>query len=509
VGLPVDDSDAAESSPALVDLTTLVAADVAAANLLNSAGTGDALITTTPAFAQTPAGDLAVGPNGSTWLNRTRDGLNDLPVMGRPAPSQERREVLALERTGNTAVIGSAPGRASHHESPQSWLGFPGVPAAAEVHGPGIALAGPATDRLFRLAAERRATDLMGYVQAAATALNPAPDPGGTTTWTAVLETTTFGVVGDALVRALVALEPGFTPGKTWVELKNEVEGALGINVDPWIDSATFDDDYLAGSLDSVILKTRDGARQFATSLLAAIGRAEDLIYIATPAIDPYSADAGAIDVVGALAARLAEQPGLHVILNVPGKFLPDQTAKLDAVRSAGISAAWLELVAAGGDRVAMFSPLAGPGRPSYSAATTVIVDDALLLTGTTHLWRRGLTFDSSLAVGLFDENVAFGRPAAVRAARVNLLARGLGIAPALVPDDPAGCVSAIRRLVAVGGHGRVAPNPYAAAADQTSVDDRNVWNPDGTPEGSSTSWHLWFAGVSGSTATELINAIR
>jgi hypothetical protein len=509
VGLPVDDSDAAESSPALVDLTTLVAADVAAATLRNSAGTGDALITTTPAFAQTPAGDLAVGPNSSTWLNRTRDGLNDVADMGRPAPSQERREVLALERTGNTAVIGSAPGRAAHHESPPSWLGFPGVPAAAEVHGPGIALAGPATDQLVRLAAERRATDLMSYVQAAATALNPAPDPGGTTTWTAALETTTFGVVGDVLVRALVADQPDFTSGKTWVELKNQIEGALGINVDPWIDSATFDDDYLAGSLDSVILKTRDGAHQFATSLLAAIGRAEDLIYIATPAIDPYSVDAGGIDVVGALAARLAEQPGLHVILNVPGKFLPDQTAKLDAVRSAGISAAWLELSAAGGDRVAMFWPLAGPGRPSYSAATTVIIDDALLLTGTTHLWRRGLTFDSSLAVGLFDENVTFGRPAAVRNARVNLMARGLGIAPALVPDDPAGCVSAVRRLVAIGGHGRVAPSPYAAAVDPTSVDDRNIWNPDGTPNGSSTSWHLWFAGVAGSTATELINAIR
>jgi hypothetical protein len=205
----------------------------------------------------------------------------------------------------------------------------------------------------------------------------------------------------------------------------------------------------------------------------------------------------------------LVEQPGLHVILNIPGKFLPDQTAKLEAIRSAGISAAWRELSAAGGDRVAMFSPLAGPGRPSLSAATTVIVDDALLLTGTTHLWRRGLTFDSSLAVGLFDENVTFGRPAAVRNARVNLMARGLGIAPALVPDDPAGCVSAVRRLVAIGGHDRVAPNPYPAAVDPTSVDDRNIWNPDGTPNGSSTSWHLWFAGVAGSTATELINAIR
>ena len=40
-----------------------------------------------------------------------------------------------------------------------------------------------------------------------------------------------------------------------------------------------------------------------------------------------------------------------------------------------------------------------------------MIVDDAYTLTGTTHLWRLGPSFDSSLAVVVFDERLTGGRP--------------------------------------------------------------------------------------------------
>ena len=492
---------------ALVDLTTLDATDMAAATLPNAAQAGDTLIVTEPAFGQTPDGDLAAGPNGAALVKRTRDGLNDVAMMGRPAPSQERREVFALERTGNTAVIGAVPGRAAFHENPPIQMGHPGVPAAEEVHGPGVALAGPVTDQLVPLMRERQATDLAGFLGAAGTPIPPTADPGGVTTWAAALETTTHGVVGDGIVRAYLAAT-SFTPGQSWVTTKNQIEAATGQDIDALIDTAGFDDDTLALAVDRMILKTRDGARSFANSVLDAIGRAEDFLYVETPAIDPHAANGGAIDLVGAITARWGQRPDLRVLLCVPERFLPNQTAKLEEVRRAGVSAALKSLQQVGGDRMALFAPVAGPGRRAHMAATTVVVDDALLLTGTAHLWRRGLTFDSSLAVGLFDEAVAFGRPAAVRAARLQLLANALGLPANFVPEDIDDCLFAVQRLAAVGGLGRINAAAYPPADDPTSATDRDIWNPDGAA-GFTSDWLLFFAALAGGAATDFNNAIR
>jgi hypothetical protein len=141
-------------------------------------------------------------------------------------------------------------------------------------------------------------------------------------------------------------------------------------------------------------------------------------------------------------------------------------------------------------------------------ASTTVIVDDAILVTGTTHLWRRGLTFDSSLALALFDESLADARPAAIRAARRQLIGDRLAIAPALVPDDPRHLRASIERLNAAGGLMRVAPNVFPAADDTTTEADLEVWNPDGTKDGTS-DWYLFLGGLIGGSADEVNNAAR
>ena len=492
---------------ALVDLGTLDASDISAASLTNSVTSNDTLIVTEPAFAQTPDGSISSAPNGGTLIKRSRDGLANAATMGRPAPSQERRELLALERTTNTAVVGATPGRAKNHESPPVQLGHPGVPAAAEIHGPGVALAGPATDQFLPLVEERRAESLRDFIDNVSTPVTATADPGGTTTWAAALETTTHGVVGDGIVRSLIA-SGNFMPGQTWLQIKAQLDALPGVDIDNLIDTTTFDDDTLANAVDRMIIKTRDGVRAFSTSLLAAINRAEDFILIETPAIDSLSADSGNINLLGAIQALWTNRPNLRVLLCVPEKYLPDQTAKMEVIRKSAIGAALASLRATGGERVQLFSPIAGPGRPAYIATTTVIIDDAVMLSGSAHLWRRGLTFDSALSIGLFDENVVFGRPAAIRAARLQLLANALGLPLNFLPDDPEDCLDAIAQLNENGGGGRVDPGAYTAVADSNSPSDQAIWNPDGHPSGTS-DWLTFFAALSGDAASEFNNAIR
>ncbi|WP_289019760.1 hypothetical protein [Desulfobacter postgatei] len=501
--------DPATGQFALVDLTSLAAADINATTLFNATGAGDTLITTSTAFATTPEGELisGTGPNGSTLLYRGRNALNELTTMGRPVPSMERREVAAID-TGNTGVVGAMPGRAKNHEAAPPQLGHPGVAANAEIHSTGIALAGPAVDSLRPLMEERHASNLAAFLGNVGTPVTPTADPGGTTTWSVVLETLTHGVAGDSIIRALLAATPTFAPGQTWTQIKAAINSLPGVDLDSLIDTATFDDDALANAVDNLIAKTKNGATQFATAVQAAIGRAEDYVYVETPALDAQSANSSAINIVEAIKTRWTARPGLTVIMAVPEKYLPKQTPKVESVRKAGINAAFKELVDTAPDRVVLFTPTAGSARPWHMASTTVIVDDALLLTGSTHLWRRGLTFDSSLAVGLFDENVTFGRPTAVRATRLQLMANALGLPLNLVPDDPQDCLAAVRQLNTSGGLMRVKPNVYSAKANTVSTTDLNVWNPDGTLGGTS-DWFVFIAALTGDTATEFNNAIR
>jgi hypothetical protein len=490
---------------ALLDPTTLIAADMVADTLPVAVGAGDTLIITQPAFGQTPEGSLTTGPNGATLVRRTRNALTRVTGWGQPVPSQERRELAARDATG-TAIIGGTPGLSNLHEAPPSQLGHPGIPAGNEVHGTGLAIAGPAADRLNTLMIERQATSILDYVPLAGRPFVPTADPGTPGTWTAVLETTTHGMHGDGAIRALLDHNGGsFTPGADWVSLKNDIEAASGQDLDPVIDTANFDDDLAAAALDRLIVKARDGAQEFATAALAAIARAEDLIYLETPSLD---AQAGPTALVTALTARLAVRPGLVVILMVPQRFLPSQTAKLEDIRKAGIGAALAALQAAAPDRVVLLSPNAGPGRSLHLGTTTLIVDDAILITGSAHGWRRGMSFDSALSAALFDESIAEGRPATVRAARLALLGQALGLPAANTPEDPIDAVRALRRLNQLGGKSRVSPGAYPAVADPTSQADHDIWNPDGRP-GVVPDWFIFLAALTGSAATDFNNAIR
>jgi hypothetical protein len=178
------------------------------------------------------------------------------------------------------------------------------------------------------------------------------------------------------------------------------------------------------------------------------------------------------------------------VLVCLPVFFEASVPKALQRIRDGEARRALDRLMLAGRERrVAVFSPSAGPGRSLKLATTAVIVDDAWAMVGTTHLWRRGLSYDSSYAVSVCDDRLESGRPQEVLRFRRQLCADRLGIAVTEVPDDPAALVAAVRALVARGGFGRLAadrirppqeePTTLAAGATLTEVD---VWNPDGSP---------------------------
>ncbi len=522
LGIPPTVPEEETGTYALVNMATVDPTDYLPATLINAATAGDQLIVTVPAFADAATtgmtGDVpaSVPVGGPVVIQRTRNLLNPVAGFGNPPPTLERREVFAVDPTNGaqTGVVAAISCRALDHEAIPAQLGHPGMPASSETHGTGLALAGPITVELIQLMRERTATSLFQFINAASVNIQTPQVPNGPTIFSSVLETIAQGVAGDTTTRTL-AQARSFMPGQAWGNLKDWIEGIIG-DIDGFIDPVTADN-TLAAAVDRIILKTRNGAAQAAVALQAAIGRAEDFVYIETPAIDALSAGGrtgdpvAAIDLVEALTARLEQRPNLVVLICVPERFLPGQPSKLEAIRKSGIRFALKKLSDAAPNNVALFTPTAGLGRPLYMASTTVIVDDSFLLTGTTHLWRRGLTFDSSLAVALFDDALTLGRPTVVRTARLQLIADRLGLPVNFAPTDPAHVLDAVLRLNASGGLRRVKPDAYLPALETTvpeEPEELSAWNPDGRP-GITSDWFLYFADLVDGNPTIFNNAIN
>lgn len=530
LGIPED----RDGDYALVDLSTLALNDVFAGTLrgaVGAQGIAATLAVTTPAYVATDPGDIIlpdnVNPDGdadfsnATLIHHERNLGESLDDFGRPVPTMERREVAGVNAgtdsngSGATGLVGASPGRALNHEIPPSQLGHPGMPANAEIHGNGVTITGPAILPLTSVVNERMAKSLRTFANLAAQPLPDITDGGGTTAYVSILDTLTFGVTGDALIRTLNGTDffDNFTLGETWQDIKAQLESVSNdtIDLDSPLDNDTFENEALAAAFDQMIIKARDGAHQFATAVQAVIARAEDLIYIETPALDPLIAGAnGEVDMIGAIIERWSERPTISVVLCVPEKYLPDQPDKLDGYRAEGVSAAIKALQdAAPYDNVVLYTPTAGSGRPWYMASTTVIVDDVVAFTGSTHLWRRGLTFDSSISVGLFDENIIDGRPAAVRTARMSLFSQSLNLNAALALPDPTDMLDSVRQLNLVGGLQRVKPNVYSAATLDSNLNaDRELWNPDGLPDGTS-DWYILLASLFTNVPDDDNNAVR
>ncbi|MGB3723909.1 MAG: hypothetical protein WA979_13980, partial [Pacificimonas sp.] len=501
---------------ALVDLTSLHASDYAADILRQAAGASDTLIVTTPAFANTDDGDVTGGDIGllpARIVHRDRDGLTDsITTFGRPVPTMERRELAAVDIANAIGLIGGAPGYDWLHEQPPALHGHPMMPGAAEVHAVAAGIAGPAAVPLFEALAERAASNIVEFIETAQAAPTAPADPGGPSGHVAILQTMTRGIAGDAAIRALAAAD--LTPGQAWLDIKQTVEDTINavpgvdVDLDTVLDSPDFENEYLAGAIDRLIRLTKDGAVEAATSLTAAIARAEDFIYLETPAIDTLADPAGDGTLLSKMLARLTERPGLRLIIACPENFMPGLPKPMIAVRRAAISAA-VDGLQPVRDRAVVFTPVAGVERPLHMATTTVIVDDAYVLTGSAHPWRRGLTFDSALSVAGFDETLTDGRPASIAALRRTLVGNMLGVGAALAPGDPAELVTAIHKMQRAGGLGRIKPAAFPAIPHDADMERQQIWNPDGGTGGIADAYLFFNDLISGAVKDEVSSAVR
>jgi hypothetical protein len=496
---------ALSTPPGLVDPASIPTTAWAAATVAVSLAAGDVVQLTEPAWKGWRGGEDAATLGGAATVTEIRrTGLTRLTQVGSPLPTQARDEVAAavIDGIGDGVVAGIRP-LGAHHELLPHQDGHPGAPADDERHGAGARVRGPAVVGLAEVLRERVAGTT---AELAANALTPFTVPATPTvpaSWAATLRTVGFGVEAEpGLVEVLNAVGPGaFAFGGALEDVRQWLAGQ-GIS----IPSATGDPATSAvRAVDRRLLGARSGYREAATALAGAFSRAQDFVYVETPALDtlPLGTGDAALGVWQALVDRAAASPVLRVIVCVPVRLAPGTPAKLQRVRDKGLRAGLDALRGVAGERLAVFTPVTGPGRALCLDATSVVVDDAWALTGSTHLWRRGLSFDASLAVAVFDERLTNGRPADVVAFRRALLAGRLGLPASLLPEDPAELVRAVRQLAARGGGLRLSPQTIDAPDPVPSDLDVGAWNPDGSPTTVFDAM-AWLAVLAASAQAEL-----
>jgi hypothetical protein len=474
-----------ESQPALIDQASLNAEHFSSEVILSSLTDGLSVSLTVPAFRRTPRGASVaqLDSNGASVEEVPRAGLDAVTEPGAALPGQERLEVIAGRLDGTTAIaaLASSPALARFHETLPHQVGHFGVPATDEQHGTGATLTGPAA--LPAIAYLRDRTNRPTLPDLFNVSRNVLPTltlPPGPVRWTAFLRTVSPGVEGEPGL-ALASELSLFPFGQSLQDIL-DFFASSPIGVPPGISANIPEAQAVAHALDRRIFTADRGARDALRSLREAFGRAEHFIYIETPAVDslPIAGENSAWSVV---LQRLEDRRGLQVLVCHPVHLMPGTPLRLEQVRNEALA----RLPAS--DRVEFFSVNTGPARSLRQSSTTVIIDDAYALTGTTHLWRRGLTFDSSVAVSMFDERLDRGRPQEIRAFRRRLIAGRLGITEAQLPEDPAELLLAIRQLRKRGGGQRLATENKETPELKPSDEDLAAWNRDGVPGASASAW--------------------
>lgn len=471
------------AQPALVDRATIPAGVFTPDTVIRNLATDDVVELTQPAFVGTPDGDRppAFAGSGATVSRREREGLaRSLTIPSSPLPTLERLEVAgaAIDVTGATAALAGTPALSRYHELFPHQLGHPGAPGAIDVHGTGVRLTDRAAVALAELVRDRTSPSSVDLATAAATPFVEPPPPAEPGVWAAPLKTVSAGIEGEAILLQALTLAGVYPFGSALQDAITWFTTNVGVSIPVPIASAAAS---VARALDRRVLASAKGAREGAVSLQRAFADAQDLVYIETPALDALTIGPtdDRTEVISKLITRLGENKSLYVVICVPVDPMPGAPRGYRRVRDQLLLDTLTSLRNAAGPRIAVFSPSAGPGRTLRLASTTVVVDDVYALTGTTHLSRRGLSFDSSFAAAIFDEVLDGGRPTEVRQFRRRLVAERLGLIPALVPDDPPDLVAAIKRTVKRGS-GRVTPFVLSPADLPITDVDKDAWNRDG-----------------------------
>jgi len=462
-----------------LDVSTLRPSDMANA-LITNINDNDTVVTYEPAFDKPVAGDFEPGDSGSNHINNNN--------FYKRSTGQEILDFAAYDTNSNQGVIGGVVARAPWHEAPPVSTAHAGVSASSEIHSAGVAVSGPAADALRLIMRERVANDIVDFISNMGVPYEEASAVSSSGPWTAILETASKHTQGHILMSLM---GDSFQPSQTWDQIKQLIDTALSAipnsvipddsdSVDEIIDDEGFSNDTAAEAFSRSLNKYREGSQGFARAAAAAIKRAEDFIWLQTPAFDNESFTDGdsEIHILKTLTDRLKANPALHCLIVIPEKYLPKRNTKLKTIRKSAINAAIKELEDTAGSRVAVVTPTAYSGRAFHMAATTLIVDDVVMFTGGTHMWRRGLGFDSSLAASVFDETLTNGKPETVYNARQVLATNLLGVNASLVPQTPSELVAAAQALNAKGGFTRVNPSAFKAAVDSTSAAEKAIWNP-------------------------------
>lgn len=514
----------------IVDRTALPAAAWDGNTLRNRLRATDIVSLTTPACASTPDRADATGrplPRTPTTGGDPRGGIdtvisnNRLHLLNRtlltgvtassvPYALLDRLEVAAA--TTSTAAAGSANAAIGGNAVPWAlepavnlFLGHAGVPAAIETHAAGISLSGSPAVAVAEYLRERTAG--LGFAQVqgltdpirssaiqseialaaeAATALPALADGAGAGPVVAVLRTAAFGMEGIPGIGVAATQNANLFPFsqneaalEAWLDSQISAGGGAGTALR---NAAAGPIDSMTRALDRRILTAAFGGREALTALLAAIDRAQDLVYLETPAVDNLAIDSGGenLRLWQRLLSRMTARKGLRVVLCVPSLLSPGTPKRMQEVRDHCLMDAVDAMRTAAADRFALFSPGAGADRAVRFASTSVVIDDAFALTGTTHLSRRGLSWDSSLAASVFDERLVDGRPQDVRAFRIQLMADRLGIPPTRLPGEGAELVKAIRELDARGSE-RLSAMSIIRPTPAPPNGDIDIWNPDGS----------------------------
>jgi hypothetical protein len=210
------------------------------------------------------------------------------------------------------------------------------------------------------------------------------------------------------------------------------------------------------------------GRRDALRALKPRIAEARELIYIEGPAFGPTGYKDGVIpDLVALLAQRLAQAPGLRVILCLPTD--PEYAESFTEFQHQETHQRWQAvetLRAAAEDRVLPFHPLALPGRSLQLLTNLVLIDDVWAMVGTSNCRRRGMTFDGGLDLVLFDNKISSGRSDQVAALRRQRMSFHLGISgplPGTTADanwvrlaEPTSAFWAFFEMLQAGGAGKI-----------------------------------------------------
>jgi phosphatidylserine/phosphatidylglycerophosphate/cardiolipin synthase-like enzyme len=211
------------------------------------------------------------------------------------------------------------------------------------------------------------------------------------------------------------------------------------------------------------------GERSIARAYLKALWRARRLVYLE----DQYL---WSEDIAQALADALRRSPELRLIAVVPR--YPDQDGRMTGPPNRiGQQAALDTVLAAGGDRVAVYDLENELGTPIYVHAKVCVIDDVWAAVGSDNLNRRSWTHDSELSAAVLDETRDNREPADpgglgdgarvfARELRLQLWREHLGRGPGTDGDllDPVEGFEAWRRTAGAltGWHegGRRGPRP-------------------------------------------------